>query len=121
MLRSVQLIIRRSLVRLYGCTCIHLATCKYQVEALFINFSVSTAKKGYRQGPGSGNLGESLVICTDFTPTVPVPKSYENHMKKTDFLCVYPLLVLRPDLDSSQDFMKFSQGIFQKNQKLTKL
>ena len=32
-----------------------------------------------------------------------------------------PLLVLRPDLDSSQDLVKASQGIFQKNQKLTNL
>jgi hypothetical protein len=34
---------------------------EYQVEPLFIIFSVSTAKKGYKQGPGSGNLGEFLV------------------------------------------------------------
>ena len=41
------------------------ATCiEYQVEALFINFSLSTAKNGCRQGPGSGNLGESLVKAT---------------------------------------------------------
>ena len=37
---------------------------EYQVEPLFINFSVSTAKKVYRQGPGSGNLGGSLVKAT---------------------------------------------------------
>ena len=34
---------------------------EYQVEPHFINFSASTAKKGYRQGPGSGNLEESLL------------------------------------------------------------
>ena len=37
---------------------------EYQVESRFINFSVSTARKGCRQGPGSGNLGESLVKAT---------------------------------------------------------
>ena len=41
---------------------------EYQVEALFINFSVSTArstsKKGCRQGPGSGNLRESRLKAT---------------------------------------------------------
>ena len=31
------------------------------------------------------------------------------------------VLVLRPDLDSSQDLVKANQGIFQKKQKLTKL
>ena len=30
----------------------------------FINFSVPTAKKGFRQGPGSGILGESLLKAT---------------------------------------------------------
>jgi hypothetical protein len=38
--------------------------------------------------------------------------------KKTNFLCVYPLLVLRPDLDSTQDSRKVSQGIFQKKIKI---
>ena len=48
----------------------------------------------------------------------------QNHMKiaqsKSNFLCVYPLalLVLRPDLDSSQDSRKVSQGIFQKQNKI---
>ena len=37
---------------------------EYQVESRFIYFSVSTAKKGCRQGPGSGILGESLVKAT---------------------------------------------------------
>ncbi len=37
---------------------------EYQVEARFINFSVSTPRKGCRQGPGSWNLGESLVKAT---------------------------------------------------------
>ena len=41
--------------------------------------------------------------------------------KKINIFYSDPLLVLRPDLDSSQDLMKVSQGIFQKNQKLTKL
>ena len=49
---------------------------------------------------------------------------HQNHMKiaqsKSNFLCVYPLalLVLRPDLDSSQDSRKVSQGIFQKQNKI---
>ena len=37
---------------------------EYQVETLFTNFSVSTAKKGCRQGLGSGNLRESPVKAT---------------------------------------------------------
>ena len=37
---------------------------EYQVEPHFINFSVSTVKKGYREGAGSGNLEESL-RCTN--------------------------------------------------------
>ena len=92
---------------------------EYQVEPHFINFSVSTAKKGYRQGPGSGNLEEPLQrhmwskqrFHSDSTSTKIIPKS---NRKKT-FLCVY-LLVLRPELNSSQDSRKVSQGIFQKNQ-----
>ena len=78
-------------------------------------------KKGYRQGPGSGKFGKSLVKATISQRQY----RYQNQMKitykKTNFLCVYPLLVLRPDLDSSQDSRKVSQGIFQKNQKLAKL
>ena len=73
---------------------------------------MSTAKKGYREGAGSGNL----------TVTVPVPKSYDNHIeKKNYFLCVYPLLVLRQDLVSSQDSRKVSQGIFQNKLKIDKV
>ena len=41
--------------------------------------------------------------------------------KKINIFYSDPLLVLRPDLDSSQDLVKASQGIFLKNQKLTKL
>jgi hypothetical protein len=52
---------------------------EYQVEPLFINFSVSTAKKGYRQGPGSGNLGESLVKATISQRQY----WYQNHRKIT--------------------------------------
>jgi hypothetical protein len=74
---------------------------------------VSTAKKGYRQGPGSGNLEEFLVKATYW---------YQNRrkitQKKPNVLCVYLLLVLRPDLDSSQDLRKVSQGIFAKNPKI---
>ena len=40
--------------------------------------------------------------------------------KKINIFYSDPLLVLRPDLDSSQDLVKASQGIFQKK-KLTKL
>ena len=87
----------------------------------FINFSVPTAKKGYRQGPGSGILGESLLKATISQEQY----RYQKHTKitywKTIFLCAYPLLVLRPDLDSSQDSKKVGQRIFQKIQKLTKL
>ena len=71
-------------------------------------------KKGYRQGPGSGSLGESLVKATISQRQY----WYQNHRKitykKTNFLCVYPLPVLRPDLDSSQDSRKVSRGIFKK-------
>jgi len=94
---------------------------EYQVESRFINFSVSKARKGYRQGPGSGNLGESLVKATISQRQY----WYQNHRKitykKTNFLYVYPLLVLRPDLDSSQYSRKVSRGIFRKNQKMAKL
>jgi hypothetical protein len=83
---------------------------EYQVEPHFISFSVSISKKGYRQGPGSRNIEESLVKAT----TVPIQKSYKNHIEKTIFLCVHPMLVSRPDLDLSQDLRKVSQGIFQK-------
>jgi hypothetical protein len=93
---------------------------EYQVVPYFINFSVSTAKKGYRQGPGSWNLGESLIKATISQRQY----QYQNHMKitqkKSTFMCL-PLLVLRPDLHSSQDSRKVSQGIFQKIQKLAKL
>jgi hypothetical protein len=69
---------------------------EYQVEALFINFSVSTAKKGCRQGPGSGNFGESLASpSNDFTAAVLVPKSYENHKVKNQlYMCLPPACVV---------------------------
>jgi hypothetical protein len=52
---------------------------EYQVEPLFINFSLSTAKKGYRKKPGSGNLEESL-----FKATISQPQyQYQNHTKIT--------------------------------------
>ena len=41
--------------------------------------------------------------------------------KKINIFYSDPLLVLRPDLDSSQDLVKASQGIFLKKQKMTKL
>ena len=41
--------------------------------------------------------------------------------KKINIFYSDPLLVLRPDLDSSQDLVEASQEIFQKNQKLTNL
>ena len=50
---------------------------EYQVEPLFINFSVSTAKKGYRQKPWSGNLEESLVKATISQRQY----QYQNHTK----------------------------------------
>jgi hypothetical protein len=52
---------------------------EYQVEALLINFSLSTAKKGYRQGPGSGNFGESPVKATISQRQY----WYQNHRKIT--------------------------------------
>ena len=45
----------------------------------------------------------------------------KSHTKKTNFLYVYPLLALRPDLDSSQDSRKVSRGIFRKIKKMAKL
>jgi hypothetical protein len=90
---------------------------EYQVETLSINFSVSTAKKGCGQRPGSGNLRESQVKATISQQQYRYKIHMNNHIGKKNFLCVYPLLVLRPDLDSS----KVSQGISQKIQKLTKL
>ena len=41
--------------------------------------------------------------------------------KKINIFYSDPLPDLRPDLESSQDLVKASQGIFQKNKKLTKL
>jgi hypothetical protein len=41
--------------------------------------------------------------------------------KKINIFYSDPLLVLRPDLDSSQNLVKASQGIFLKKQKMTKL
>jgi hypothetical protein len=94
---------------------------EYHGRITFDQFFDILIKTGYRQGPGSENLGESLVKATILQRQY----WYQNHRKitykKTNFLYVYPLLVLRPDLDSSQDSRKISQGIFQKNQKLTKL
>jgi hypothetical protein len=50
---------------------------EYRVEAVFINFSVSTAKNVCRQGPGSGYLGESPVKATTSQ------QQYRNHLKIT--------------------------------------
>ncbi len=53
---------------------------EYVVEPLFINFSLSwLKKKGYRQGQGSGNLGESLVKATISQRQY----WYQNHRKIT--------------------------------------
>jgi hypothetical protein len=52
---------------------------QYQVEALFINFSVSSAKKGCREGPGSGILEEFLVKATISQQQY----LYQNYMKIT--------------------------------------
>jgi hypothetical protein len=52
---------------------------EYQVEPLSINFSLSTAKTGYRKKPGSGNLEESL-----FKATISQRQyQYQNHTKIT--------------------------------------
>jgi hypothetical protein len=63
-----------------------------QVEPLFIDFSLSTAKKGYRQKPGSGNLGEPLVKATISQRQY----WYQNHRKitwkKTTFYVFTPCL-----------------------------
>jgi hypothetical protein len=50
----------------------------------------------------------------NFTAKIPVTKSYENHIVKKSTSHVYPLHVLRPDLDSPQDSKRFSQGILKK-------
>jgi hypothetical protein len=55
---------------------------EYQGEPLFINFSLSTAKKGYRQKSWSGNLEESLQLYSkqrfhsDSTSTKIIRKSH---------------------------------------------
>ena len=93
------------------------ATCRVSWSNQLSSIFRDLDKKGYRQGPGSGSLGESLVKATISQRQY----RYQNHRKitykKTNFLCVYPLLVLRPDLDSSQNLMKVSQRIFQKKTK----
>jgi hypothetical protein len=65
---------------------------------------------------GSGNLGEPPVKAT-ISQRQYWYQNHRKHIEKNYFLCVYSLLVLRPDLDSSQDSRKVSQGIFQKNPK----
>jgi hypothetical protein len=78
---------------------------EYQVEARFINISMSTAKKAEDRGQDleiSGNPYPKQRFHSDSTVTKIIGKSLR---KKNNFLCVYPLLrvlVLRPDLDSSQ-------------------
>ena len=46
--------------------------------------------KGFRQGPESGNLEESLSQSDDFTAAVPLPKSYENYAVKIEFFMCLP-------------------------------
>jgi hypothetical protein len=88
------------------------ATCRVSWSNHFSSISRDLDKKGYRQGPGSENLGESQVKATISQRQY----WYQNHTKitykKTNFLYVYPLLVLRPDLDSSQDSRKVSRETF---------
>ena len=51
------------------------------------NFDRQTDKKRCRQGPGSGNLGQS----NNFTATVLAPESYENCTVKIQlFMCLPP-------------------------------
>jgi hypothetical protein len=58
-----------------------------EVEPFIINFSLSTTKKGYRKGPGSGNLlGWSLPKATISQRQY----QYQNHTKvKSQLLCIY--------------------------------
>jgi hypothetical protein len=81
------------------------ATCGVSGRAIFYEFfGVYNLKKVYRQGQGSGNLLESQVKATISKQQYSTStKSYENHIEKTNFLCIYPQLVLRPDLDSYRD------------------
>ena len=82
-----------------------------------------------RNSPSSNALNVNVNL--DLAPRPNLQKQqqhrYQNHRKitykKPNFLCVCPLLVLRPDWDSSQDSRKVSQGIFlyKKSKKLTKL
>ena len=65
---------------------------EYQVEVLFINFSVSSAEKGYREGPGSGILLESLVKATISQQQY----LYQNHVKITYFLVKKQLFMCLP-------------------------
>ena len=58
---------------------------EYQVETLFINFPVSTAKKGCRQGPGSGNL-----LKTQVKATISQQQGWHrNHIKITQWKPIY--------------------------------
>ena len=91
------------------------ATCRVSGRSTFHQFFGVYTQKRLQTG---ARILESRGIpsqSNDFTPTVLVPKAYENHILKNQ------LLVLRPDLDSSQDSRKVGQRIFQKIQKLTKL
>jgi hypothetical protein len=66
----------------------------YQVEPRFMNFSVTTAKKGYRQWPGSGNFEKFLVKASisyrQYHRTI--TKIMGKSHRKTNFLCAYPCL-----------------------------
>jgi hypothetical protein len=94
------------------------ATCRVSWWNHFASIFRDLDKKGYRHGPRSVNLGEFLVKATISQRQY----WYQNHRKitykKNNFLYVYPMLVLRPDLDSSQDSRKVSRGIFRKKSEI---
>ena len=91
------------------------ATCRVSWLNHFSSICWCLDKKGY-----TGRQGQDLDLVK---ATISQRQYwYQNHRKitykKTNFLYVYPLLVLRPDLDSSQDSRKVGQGIFQKHPKI---
>jgi hypothetical protein len=66
----------------------------YQVEVLFINFSVSTstAEMGSKNGSGSGNTWESLVKATISQQQYRYQNNTKITQQKNNFCCVYPCL-----------------------------
>ena len=86
-------------------------------------FSMSTSKKGCRQGPASGN---STYTGIPSQRTIPERQyHHQNHRKityeKSNFLCVYPLVVFVFCRNRGRSEQEFFMTEIIKTQKLTQL